>query len=273
MPAARADTQASGVEVRVSSSRNTSTSVVPEPTAAVLSPRDRATLLVVAVAAAVAFVAGFFFPPPDGPRVGQASAAEVRSWVEANSVALHAAATGLVLAAVGFLVVAAGVSALVRRHLPGSMLSELLVGGTVVVAVLLVLDTAAQTMGLLLPGLVDTDLAEVSDPVVVTWLAVGGFTHFLGDLQMAFIAVVLASGSLAAHRLGLVNRWLCYAGLGLAGCAVLGTLGITLSVDALYPLWFAGIYGFYLSLLVLAASALLSWRRVGRRDARPELTP
>ena len=230
-----------------------------------LSVDDRSTLLVLATAAVVSFVAGFFFPPPDGPRVGQADAAEVRRWVETNSGALHVSATALLLAAVGFLVLAAGLSALVRRHVRGSMLSELLVGGTVVVVVLLILDTAAQTMSLLLPGLVDTDLAEVSDPVVVTWLAIGGFAHFLGDLQMAFVAVVLASGSLAALRLQLVNRWWCYLGFVLAACAALGTLGITLSVAALYPLWFVGIYGFYLSLLVLGGSATLAWRRLGRQ--------
>ncbi|MFZ0324015.1 MAG: hypothetical protein WAN48_07780 [Actinomycetes bacterium] len=254
--------------------RAASDPAAPQRTEPLLSFDDRATLLVIAVAAAVAFVVGFFFPPPDSPRVGQADAADVRAWVESNSVALHAAATALVLAAVGFLVVAAGLSALVRRHLRGSMLSELLVGSAVVVAVLLVLDTAAQTMSLILPGLVDTNLADVSDPVVVIWLAVGGFTHFLGDLQMAFIAVLLASGTMAARRLRLVNRWLGYLGLVVAGCSALGTLGITLSIDALYPLWFVGIYGFYFSLLVLAASAAFAWRRVHRTpdDAvRPSL--
>ncbi len=232
--------------------------------ASVLLLKDRSTVAVISVAAAVAFVAGFFFPPPDSPRVGQASAADVRGWAAAHSGSLHAAATGLVLAAVGFVVVSAGLSALVRRRLDGSMLAELLVGSAAVVAVLLVLDTAAQTMSLILPGLLDTTLVDVSDPVVVAWLAIGGFTHFLGDLQMAFIAVLLASGSLATLRLHLVHRWLCYVGLGLASCAALGTFGITLSVRVLYPLWFVGIYGFYLSLLVLAVSAALAWRRMGK---------
>jgi len=242
------------------------TAAPPPRSATMLTPDDRTTLLVIATAAAVAFVAGFFFSPHDGPRVGQASAAEVRTYVEANAAALHTSATALVMAAVGFVVVAAGLSALARRHLRGSMLSELLLGSVLVVAVLLILDTAAATMSLLLPRLVDTSLAEVSDQVVVTWLAIGGFTHFLGDLQMAFIAVVLASGSLAARRLGLVNRWLCYVGLVVAGCAALGTLAITLGVDLLYLFWFVGMYGFYLGLLVLAVSTLLAWRRTGRHS-------
>jgi hypothetical protein len=252
--------------VTVNRTQSATTSEPAQPPRPVLQTEDRGTLLVIGVLGAVAFFAGFFFPPPDSPRVGQASAAEVRRWVADHSGSLHAAATALVLAAVCFVVVSSGLSALVRRRLEGSMVAELLVASATVVAVLLTLDTAAQTMGRILPSLLDTNLADVSDPVVVAWLAIGGFTHFLGDLQMAFIAVLLASGSLATLRLHLVNRWLCYVGLALAGCAGLGALGITLSVRALYPLWFVGIYGFYFSLLVLAASAMLAWRRL--RPAR-----
>jgi hypothetical protein len=228
-----------------------------------LAREDRGTLLVIVVASAAAFVAGWF-PAPDAPRVGQASAAEVRAWVATNAGALHVTATALVIAAVSFIVVASGLSALARRHLRGSQLSELVVGSAVVVAVLLVLDTAASTMPLLLPGLVDTTLADVSDPVVVGWLAIGGFTHLLGDLQLAFVALGLASGCLIALRLGLVNAWLCYGGLVVAGCAAAGILGITLTLSALYPLWFVGTFGLYVSLLVLAVSAAIAWRRLGR---------
>jgi hypothetical protein len=52
-----------------------------------------------------------------------------------------------------------------------------------------------------------------------------------------------------------------------SGCAALGTLGITLALGALYPLWFVGTFGLYLSLLVLAASAVLARRRLGRTSA------
>jgi len=103
---------------------------------------------------------------------------------------------------------------------------------------------------------------------VVSWLAIGGFTHFLGDLQMAFVVLALASGCLIALRLGLVNRWLCYGGLVISGCAALVTLGISLALGALYPLWFVGAFGLYLSLLVLAVSAVLARRRLGRTSAQ-----
>jgi len=232
-----------------------------------LAAEDRTTLLVIAVASTAAFVGGWF-PAPDGPRVGQSSAADVRTWVDANAGALHTTATAMVIVAMSFIIVASGLSSLARRRLRGSMLPELVVGSAVVVAVLTVLDVAAATMSLLLPRLVDTTLADVSDPVVVSWLAIGGFTHFLGDLQIAFVVLALASGCLIALRLGLVNRWLCYGGLVISGCAALGTLGISLALGALYPLWFVGAFGLYLSLLVLAVSAVLARRRLGRTSAQ-----
>jgi hypothetical protein len=229
-----------------------------------LSPSDRGTLLLVGIAAAAAFVGGWF-PAPDSPRVGQAGAAEIRSWAEANSAALHTTATALTVVAICLVLVGAGPSSLARRHLPASTLPEIVLGSAVVVAVLLVLDVAAATTPLLLPGLVDTRLVDVSDAVVVGWSAVGGFTHLLGDLQLAFVSAGLAAGSLIALRLGLMTRWLCYGGLVVAGCAALGSLAITLSVPALYPLWFVGTFGLYVALLVLAVAALLARRRLGQR--------
>lgn len=229
----------------------------------VLSRSDRGTVLLVAVAAAIAFVGGWF-PAPDAPRVGQATAAELRTWVESNSTALHLTATALVLVAVSLVVVASGLSALARRHLEGSVLPELVAASGVAVAILLLLDAAASTVGLLLPRLVDTSLGDVSDPVVVGWSAISGFTHLLGDLQLGFVALGLATGSVIALRLRLVPRWLCYGGIVVAGCAAFGTLGITLSLTALYPLWFVGAFGLYLSLLVLAVSSLVAGRRLAR---------
>jgi hypothetical protein len=235
--------------------------VPPTGRALVLTTQDRPTLLVMAVAASLGFIASFF-PAPDAPRVGQASAADVRAWVDANSTALHVAVTSILLLAVAIVVVAAGLAALSRRHLAASMLPEALLGAAVVVAVMLVLDVAASATSLILPGMVDTSLADVSDPVVVNWLAIGGYTHFLGDLQVAFVAVVMVSGSLAARALRLVNRWWCYLGTVVGICGAVGTLAITSTVPALYVFWFVGMFGFVISLLVVAVSCLLVLRRI-----------
>jgi hypothetical protein len=229
----------------------------------ILEIQDRGALLVLGIAALITFLAGWV-STPDSPRVGQASAAEVRDWATANASALHTYATASVLASIGFLIVAASLSALVRRHLRGSMLSELILGSVVAFVVLTVLDTAASTIGLLLPGLIDTKLPDVADPVVRSWLAISGFTHLLGDLRMAFVATMIATGSLIALNLRLTNKWLCYAGLVIAGSAAIGVLGITLSIAALYPLWFAGMFGLYFALAALATSAFLTRRRVLR---------
>lgn len=224
---------------------------------------DRSTLVVVAVAAAATFLAGLF-PPPDGLAVGDSGPGEVRTWLESNAGSIHLAVLAVVVAAVGLVVVAAAMSSLVRRHRAGSILPELMLGGAVATSVVLVIDVAAQSAGLLLPGLVGTPLGEVPDQIVVGWVAVAGVTHLLSDLQVAFLSVVLVSGSLAALRVQVVNRWLCYAGLVVGAAAVLGTISIAFGVAALYPFWFVALFGFYASMLVLAVSALLARRRAGR---------
>jgi hypothetical protein len=233
------------------------------PRVDILNLHDRSTLLVVGIAALVTFVAGWV-SAPESPRFGQASAADVRTWFETNAGALRVYATASMVAAVGFIIVAAGLSALARRHLKGSMLSEVVVGSVSLVVALTVLDTAAATVGTLLPRLIDTTLPAVQDPIVRSWLAVAAFTHFVGDLKMAFIALLVAAGSLIALRLHLTNRWLCFAGLAVSAGAGLGTLSVTLTVPALYPTWFVGMFGLYLALAVLATSAFLTRRRIAR---------
>lgn len=242
-----------------------------------LDSADRPRLLVVAIAAAAVLVAGFL-APPDGLDLGSGDAAGIRGWVEGNAAALHVAAVSITVAALGLVVVASGVSALARRHLPGSMLPDLMLAGSLGAALVLLADLAAQTTGLLLPGLVGTRLGDVDDAVVVGWIAVGGVTHLLADLQVAFLALAITAGSIAALRLQLVNRWLCYAGLAVGASALLGTASILLGATVLYPFWFVTVFGLFASMLVLAVSALLARRRVGLVEvslveATPELQP
>lgn len=225
-----------------------------------LDAADRPRLGVVAVAAAITFLAGFV-STPDGLPLGSADPAAARAWWIANEMALHTAALGAVAAALGLLVVASGVSALVRRHDPTSMLPELVVVGSLGTAVILLLNLAAETVGLLLPPLIGTDLDRVDDGVVVGWLGAAGVSHLLGDLQVCFLAVAITSGSLAALRLRLVAHWLCYAGIAVGLCGGLGTLAVVLDLAALYPFWFVAAFGLYASMGVVAVSAVLARRR------------
>lgn len=234
------------------------------PATSTLSPLDaddRTRLSVVAVAAALTCLAAFV-APPDGLALGSADAGSVRAWWTSHAVTLHAAALSAVVAAVGLIVVAAGVSALVRRHSPRSMLPELMVAGGVGTAVILLIDLSAQAVGLLLPDLVGTRLDQVDDGIVAGWVAAAGVTHLLGDLQVCFLAVTITAGSLAALRIGLVLRWLCYAGLAVGVSAALGSFSIVLGAAALYPFWFVAVFGLYASMGVLAVSALLARRRI-----------
>jgi len=230
---------------------------VPGP----LDSADRPRLLVVAIAALVVFAAAFV-SPPDGYDLGSDDAAGARGWFEGNASTLHVAALSITVAALGLVVVASGVSALVRRHLPGSMLPDMMVAGSLGTALLMLVDLASQAVGLLLPDLVGTRLDDVDDAVVVGWTAVGGVTHLLADLQVAFLAVAITAGSIAALRLRLVNRWLCYAGLVVGASAMLGTASILLGATVLYPFWFVAVFGLFASMLVLSVSAFLVRRRV-----------
>jgi hypothetical protein len=236
---------------------------------AVLRFDDRRTLLAMTATSGLGFIASWL-PAPDAPNLGDAGATEVRDWIAANSTALRVSALAMLLTALCLVVTAAGLASLARRRLAPSMLPDALLACTVVVAVVLVLDIAASTTGRVVPQLLDTTISDVTDPVVVGWLAIGGYAHYLGDLNMAFIAVVLVSGSLLALRLHLTKRWLCYLGVALGVCGGLGVIGLVLAVPVLYALWFAGIFGLYLGLLVLCVSCLLAWRRVAK-DATQDL--
>lgn len=227
----------------------------------VLADGDRSVLVTLAAAAATAFVCAWF-PAPDAPPLAVARAQGLRDWTAVNGAALHATAVALLLVALSLILVAAALTTLARRHLGHSVLADLLLACAAVVAVLLTLDMAASTLALLLPGLVGTNLADVPDPVVVGWLSVGGYTHLLGDFQIAFVAAGLLGGTQIAHRLGLINRWLAFGGTAVAGCAALGALGIAAGVQLLYPLWFIGTFGFYLALAGLSVVAVLAVRRL-----------
>jgi hypothetical protein len=231
----------------------------PPPT--VLVSADRSTLLAIALTSGVAFIA-CWLPAPDAPGLGSSDADAVRAWIAANSTALRASAVAIMLVSVTLVATAAGLVSLARRRLSASLVPDLTLACAVVVGVVLMLDIAASTTGRVVPQLLDTTISDVTDPVVVGWLAVGGYAHYLGDLNMVFISVLLACGSQLALRLRLTKRWLCYLGMALGACGGLGVIGLMLAVPALYPLWFAGMFGLYLGLLVLSISCLLSWRRL-----------
>ncbi len=225
------------------------------------------------LAALVAAISGLlllatsFVQPPDGPTVGSATAAQVRAFATDNDTALRAAATAGIIAFVLVVVFTAALARIVRARLPGSILASLVAAGGILVGMMLWLNTAATSMTVLLPDLIDTELARVDDTTVLSWYGLTGFTHFLGDLVMAPIALTMSAFSIAALAGGLLPRWLAWLGLAFAASGVVGTVGITTGSGVLYAFWFGGLFGWALWILLVSITEGLRWRRTRRRPA------
>jgi hypothetical protein len=197
----------------------------------------------------------------DGPVPGSATAEEVREFVAADDVAIRVAATSGLLAVVALLVLVSSLATMARQVRPRSGLPDLILLAGLLVAVVQLMNTAASAMVRLLPGLLGSDLARTDDATVRGWWDLTGFTHFLGDLQMAPVAVLL----LAVSAAGLLPRWLAWAGVVIGVSAALGTLGATTALEPLYPLWFAGLFGWWLWTLVVGVTLAIRYRGAARR--------
>lgn len=222
---------------------------------------DRPILLTSALAGIV-YLLTVFLTPPDGPAVAVATAPQIRSYLAANAAALRIATAAGVLGLVAFLIFVTSLARLVRNRLPVSMLADVVLTAGILLAGLYLLTVATTSMTLLLPGLIDTDPSAVDDAVLRGWYGLTGFTHFLGDLQMAPLALLLTGFSIAALRGRLLPRWLGVTGLALAGCAVLGLVGIATAWSPLYPLWFIALFGWVLWTLLTSITFGLRWRRL-----------
>lgn len=198
---------------------------------------------------------------PDGPSISTATATQIREHVTANGTAIRASAVMGMLAIAAALVFFAGLTRQVRDRLPGSLLADLTLGAALLVLAYQLLVTTAEALTSLLPHLIGSDLASVDDATLRGWYGLTGFTHFLGDLAIIPMAVVLASFSLASLRGHLLPRWLSWAGVVVAAAGVLGSVGILLAVDALYPAWFVGLFGYWFWVLAVAVTSLVRVRR------------
>ena len=125
------------------------------------------------------------------------------------------------------------------------------------------LMTTADAMTTLLPNLVGSDVKRVDDATLRGWYGLTGFTHFMGDLAVVPMIVVMASFSVAALRGGLLPKWLSWAGLVFSAAGALGIVGILAAVDALYAFWFVAMFGYWSWILAVAITFLIRRRRTG----------
>jgi hypothetical protein len=239
--------------------------VPPSASTAAMEPNGlRGALLTAAIAGSCYFLLGLATPSKDGPPVATATADQIRTFVTENATALRIATAVGVLSVVTVLMFTAALARQVSSRLPHSTLADLITGGGVLIAVGHWLTTTTESIPLLLPGLIGTELASVDDATLRAWYGLTGFTHFLGDLTVAPIALVLTAFSIAALQGGLLPRWLGWLGLGFAVSGVMGTAGMVVGSKPLTMLWFGGLMGWWLWTLVAGVCFALRWRRVRR---------
>jgi hypothetical protein len=232
-------------------------STIDDPT---LPAVGRGALLAAGLAGLV-YALSTFGTFPDGPPISTATATQIRDHVTTNGTAIRASAVVGMLAIAAALVFFSAATRQVRDRLPGSLLADLVLLAGVLVVAYQWLITTAEALISLLPHLVGSDLAGVDEATLRGWYGLTGFTHFLGDLAIIPMAVVVGSFSLAGLRGHLLPRWLSWSGVAVSAAGALGSIGILLALDALYPAWFAGLFGYWFWVLAAAVTFLARSRR------------
>lgn len=231
-------------------------------------PSDRSALLTAAISGLL-YVVVAFVPQVDGPPVETASADQIRSFLAEHDSGLRILAAAGVLAIPLVLVFTTALARLIRGRRPGSQLADLVVAGGALVSVWhwVVVAGASTTLVQALDGY---ELADIDDATLRGWYGLSNFTHLFADLGMLGIATVLAATSIAALRTGLFARWLGWLGLVFATGGVIGTVGIAIAWKPLATVWFLGIFGWWLWVLIVAVTC---GTRLQRRSARAATEP
>lgn len=225
-------------------------------------PRAGRAALLLAGLAGLVYGLCTFGTFPDGPGIATATADQVRQHVTASGATIRADAVVGMVAVTAALVFFCALTRQVRDRLPGSLLADLLLASGILVVAYHWLITTAEALTTLLPHLIGSDLGSVNDATLQGWYGLTGYTHFLGDLAIIPMALTMAAFSLAGRRGKLLPRWLTWAGLAVATAAAVGAVGILLAVDALYPAWFVGLFGYWFWVLAIAVTSLIRHRRL-----------
>lgn len=239
---------------------------LPDPGSVGSGPEDapgvgRGALAAAGLAGLTYFAAGWV-TFPDGPTMATASADQIRAHVAASGGAIQVAAFAGMLGVGAALILVPALVRQVRDRLPGSLLADVVLAAGILVIVYQWLMVTAEGMLRLFPNLLDSVvLAGVDDGTVQGWYGLTGFTHFLGDLAIVPMMLMIAAFSLAARRGHLLPSWLVWVGLIIVGLGCIGAVGIIGEVAALYPLWFAGLFGYFLWILSTSVTFLNRLRR------------
>jgi hypothetical protein len=126
------------------------------------------------------------------------------------------------------------------------------------------LAAVADAVPVVLPDLIGAQLSTVDDDVLRGWYGITGFTHLLGDFQMALIALLVGTFSVAVLRTAVVPRWIGWLGAAITVAAALGTVGVTTNTKPLYGFWMGGIFGWVLWCLIVGVALGLRARAYRR---------
>lgn len=217
-----------------------------------------------------------FAQSADGPKVATATPADIRAWGSSEASAVRVGALGAMLGIVVWLVLTAALTRVARDALPRSLLADVFAGAGYLLTVTLFLAAVADALPVVLPDLIGARLTTVDDDVLRGWYGLTGFTHLIGDFQMAFIALLVGAFSLVALRTGVVPRWIGWLGVAITVAAALGTAGVTTNTKALYGFWMGGVFGWALWCPIVGVALGLrarAHRRAATAPTRPGQRP
>jgi hypothetical protein len=202
---------------------------------------------------------------PDGPQMSTATAQEIRDHVTASGGAIQGPAFAGMVGIAAALIFVPALARQVRDRLPNSLLADAVLGAGLLVIIYQWLVVVAESLLRFLPDLLDsTDLAQVSDERVQGWYGLIGFTHYMGDLALVPMMMLVGAFSIAALKGKLLPTWQGWLGLVIAAAGAVGMVSILGVIDALYPLWFAGLIGYVIWVLVISITFLIRMRRDGK---------
>jgi hypothetical protein len=202
---------------------------------------------------------------PDGPAISTATAQQVRDHVTTTAGAIQGATIAGMIGVAASVVFLAAIVRQVRDRLPASLLADVVLGAGILLIAYQWLMVTAEGLPRLLPNLLDSvDLAEVNDQTVLSWYALTGFTHFLGDLAIVPTVVLIGAFSLAARRGQLLPAWLVWVGLAIAVAGVVGMVAVLGELSIIYPFWFVGLIGYFFWILAVSVTFLIRLRRYRR---------
>ncbi|WP_433294725.1 hypothetical protein ACQP2F_33860 [Actinoplanes sp. CA-030573] len=212
-----------------------------------------------------------FAQSADGPKVATATPAQIRAWGLAEASAVRVGALGAMLSVVVWLILTAALTRVARDALPRSLLADVFAGAGYLLTVALFLASVADALPVVLPDLIGARLTTVDDDVLRGWYGLTGFTHLIGDFQMAFIALLVGAFSLVVLRTGVAPRWIGWLGMAITVAAALGTAGVTTNTGPLYGFWMGGIFGWALWCPIVGVALGLRSRARRRAAAAPSL--